>query len=106
MDPGGARARADDAEDGRCVDLDDPGLHEHQAAFQDDVHPYVRQAFFIDVEKVQTSCGYAVPRMEFTSDRDTLDKYCENKMEPREMVEGVPQVGPLRRKDGSVVVGR
>ena len=38
---------------GRRVDLDDPALRQHQAAFQDDLHPYVRQAFFIDVEKVQ-----------------------------------------------------
>lgn len=83
---------------GRCVDLDAPALQEHRAAFADDLHPYVRQAFIVDVEKVQTSCGYAVPRMEFTSDRDTLDKWCERKMEPREIVDGMPVAGELRNK--------
>lgn len=91
---------------GRRVDLDAPDLAQHRAAFVDDFHPYVRQAFFVDVAKVQTSCGYAVPKMEFVSDRDTLDRWCENKMEPREMVGGVPQVGRLLRKDGTIVAGR
>ncbi|MCC7364080.1 MAG: pyridoxamine 5'-phosphate oxidase family protein [Dehalococcoidia bacterium] len=83
---------------GRRADLDDPELAAHREAFRDDFHPYVRQAFFIDVEKVQTSCGYAVPRMEFVADRDTLDRWCEKKMVPREMVDGVPQAGELVRK--------
>ncbi len=85
---------------GRRVDLDDPALRQYKAAFQDDFHPYVRQAFFIDVEKVQTSCGYAVPRMEYIADRVTLDKSCERKLEPREMVDGLPMAGPLREKAG------
>ncbi len=91
---------------GRRVDLDAPELSQFRNSFVDDFHPFVRQAFFIDVDKVQTSCGYAVPRMEFVRDRDTLDRYCENKMEPREMVAGVPQPGPLLRKDGTVVTAR
>ena len=80
---------------GRAVDLDDPLLAQHRTAFLDDAHPYVRQAFFVDVETVQTSCGYAVPRFEFRSDRDTLDKYCERKLQPHEMVDGLPIRGPL-----------
>jgi len=91
---------------GRRVDLDAPELARYRGAFVDDFHPFVRQAFFIDVEKVQTSCGYAVPRMEFIKDRDTLDSYCEAKFEPREMVDGVPQVGRLVKKDGSVAAPR
>ena len=55
----------------------------------------MRQAFFIDVEKVQTSCGYAVPLMEFIEDRDTLDRYSEKVFEPLEMVDGMPQKGDL-----------
>ena len=80
---------------GRAVDLDAPELLEHRAAFMDDAHPWVRQAFFVDVEKVQTSCGYAVPRYAFEADRDTLDRYCERKMEPHEMLDGFPLPGPL-----------
>lgn len=38
-----------------------------------------RQFFVLDVEMVQTSCGYAVPRYEFTGERDTLRKWAENK---------------------------
>lgn len=91
---------------GRRVDLDAPELSQHRAAFLDDFHPYVRQAFFVDVEKVQTSCGYAVPRMEFVADRETLDKWCENKVVPREMVDGVPQAGRFARKDGQLVTAR
>src|SRR5688572_18284394 len=56
---------------GRRVDLDDSEVREYREAFADDLHPYVRQAFFVDVERVQTSCGYAVPRMQYVSDRDT-----------------------------------
>jgi hypothetical protein len=83
---------------GRHVDLDDPGLQNYREAFVDDLHPYVRQAFFIDVEKVQSSCGYAVPRMEYVSERETLDKWCERKMVPREMVDGMPAPGELVRR--------
>lgn len=88
---------------GRAVDLADPELARHRAAFIDDAHPFVRQAFFVEVERVQTSCGYAVPLMDFVSDRDTLDRYCENKMLPRDLAEGMPVPGPLVRKDGTVV---
>jgi hypothetical protein len=85
---------------GRCrlVPLDDPLLKQHRAAFGDDLHPYIRQVFFVDVEKVQTSCGYSIPRMEFIADRETLDKYCERKMEPREIIDGIPQPGELSTK--------
>ena len=85
---------------GRRVDLADPALRQYQAAFRDDVHPYVRQAFFVDVEKVQKSCGYAVPRFTYVEDRETLDKYCERKWTPREIVDGVPQAGPLVAQAG------
>jgi hypothetical protein len=91
---------------GRRVDLDAPELERYRDAFRNDFHPYVRQAFLIDVEKVQTSCGYAVPRMEFISDRDTLDRWCEQKVVPRELVDGIPQPGRMVRKDGSLIAER
>ena len=83
---------------GRAVDLDDPLLAQYRDAFRDDVHPFVRQAFFVDVEKVQTSCGYAVPRLDYREDHLTLDKYAEKVLEPRVIVDGLPLPGPLRDK--------
>ncbi len=91
---------------GRAVRLDDPEFGDVREAFRDDVHPFVRQAFLMDVEKLQTSCGYAVPRYGFESERDTLDRWCENRLEPREVVAGVPSPGPLRMKDGTLLAAR
>ncbi|WP_199615255.1 pyridoxamine 5'-phosphate oxidase family protein [Paenibacillus alkalitolerans] len=40
-----------------------------------------RQIISIDVHKVQTSCGYAVPLMSYSGDRDTLRRWAEQKGE-------------------------
>ena len=37
--------------------------------------PGTRQIFVIDVESVQTSCGWGVPMMELQHERETLQKY-------------------------------
>lgn len=37
--------------------------------------PGTRQIFVIDVESVQTSCGWGVPKMTLEGERDTLVKY-------------------------------
>jgi len=37
--------------------------------------PGTRQIFVIDVESVQTSCGWGVPMMDLQHERDTLQKY-------------------------------
>lgn len=37
--------------------------------------PGTRQIFVIDVESVQTSCGWGVPMMELQQERETLQKY-------------------------------
>lgn len=37
--------------------------------------PGTRQIFVIDVESVQTSCGWGVPKMALEHERDTLQKY-------------------------------
>jgi hypothetical protein len=47
---------------------------------------------------VQTSCGYSIPRMEYLGERNTLDRWCERKLEPRAMVDGMPEAGPLKAK--------
>lgn len=38
-----------------------------------------RQIFELELELVQTSCGYAVPYYEMTGERPTLDKWAEKK---------------------------
>lgn len=44
-------------------------------------HPGARQIFDMDVELMQTSCGYAVPFMDYAGERDTLVKWTEDKGE-------------------------
>ncbi len=41
--------------------------------------PGARQILLLDVERVQTSCGYAVPRMDNPRERDALLRWAENK---------------------------
>lgn len=43
--------------------------------------PGARQIVVSDVHKVQTSCGFAVPLMDFIAERDTLTKWAENRGE-------------------------
>jgi hypothetical protein len=38
-----------------------------------------RQIVVIDIQQVQTSCGYAVPLYEFVAERDTLIRWAEVK---------------------------
>jgi predicted pyridoxine 5'-phosphate oxidase superfamily flavin-nucleotide-binding protein len=40
---------------------------------------HTRQLIDIDVQRVQTSCGYAVPLFEYRGDRDTLQRYYDKK---------------------------
>ncbi|QBX99499.1 pyridoxamine 5'-phosphate oxidase family protein [Rhodophyticola sp. CCM32] len=42
-------------------------------------HRGARQVFDMDVDLVQTSCGYAVPFMEYTGERVTLQNWAETK---------------------------
>ena len=55
----------------RTIHVGDDDWDSLYAHFPD--HTGVRQIFDVDVGMTQTSCGYAVPRMDFVSDRDTLD---------------------------------
>jgi hypothetical protein len=41
--------------------------------------PGERQIVVLDIEAVQTSCGYAVPRYLYTGERDTLTRWAEKK---------------------------
>jgi hypothetical protein len=42
-------------------------------------YPGVRQIITAEISRVQTSCGYAVPRMDLVGDRDTLLRWAEAK---------------------------
>lgn len=44
-------------------------------------YPGVRQIIVADITRVQTSCGFAVPRMEYIQQRDTLCRWAEAKGE-------------------------
>jgi hypothetical protein len=48
-------------------------FNEHIASFPN--HPGARQIFEVEIERVQTSCGYAVPLMEFKEERSKLNEY-------------------------------
>jgi hypothetical protein len=41
--------------------------------------PGERQLIVLDIESVQTSCGYAVPRYSYQGERDTLARWVEKK---------------------------
>jgi len=48
--------------------------------------PGTRQIFVIDVDSVQTSCGWGVPRMDLIEERGTLQKY-HRQADPAEWIE-------------------
>ena len=61
----------------RTIHTDDPDFAELDAHFTP--HIGTRQLYDMAVDLVQTSCGYAVPFMEFQRDRDTLDKWTDDR---------------------------
>ncbi len=58
---------------GQPVLPQDEGWEDLAAHF--DILPGTRQIFDIEVDNVQTSCGWGVPRMEMKAERETLLKY-------------------------------
>ncbi len=58
---------------GRIVLPQDAGWNETAEPFT--LLPGTRQIFLIDVDSVQTSCGWGVPYMTLDSERQTLSKY-------------------------------
>ncbi len=59
--------------------------------------PGTRQIFVIDVDSVQTSCGWGVPMMELQNERETLHKY-HRQADPAAWVEKLQ--GRTRSIDG------
>jgi len=62
---------------GRAVRRQDPEWGELRRHFP--ALPGERQIIVLDVESVQTSCGYAVPRYTYAGERDTLARWAEKK---------------------------
>ncbi|MBC8161912.1 MAG: pyridoxamine 5'-phosphate oxidase family protein [Roseiflexaceae bacterium] len=66
---------------GRTVIAGDPAWAGLRPLFPD--HPGARQIISVDVTRVQTACGFAVPLMEFAGQRDTLLNWAENRGEDK-----------------------
>jgi hypothetical protein len=64
---------------GRAVRRQDPEWDVLRRAFPD--LPGERQLIVLDIESVQTSCGYAVPMFAYQGERDTLARWAEKKGE-------------------------
>lgn len=62
---------------GRVVELGDPDFEEQAARFP--AIPGARSVITVEVHRVQSSCGYAVPRMDFVEDRNTLVTWAERR---------------------------
>lgn len=58
---------------GSFIGVDDAGFDEMMVHFTP--LPGMRQIFVVEVDSVQTSCGWGVPRMTFERERDTLVRY-------------------------------
>jgi hypothetical protein len=61
----------------RTIHVDDADCAELDAHFPP--HVGARQVYDVSIDMVQSSCGYAVPFMEFREDRSTLDTWSEDR---------------------------
>ncbi|HCD05922.1 MAG TPA: pyridoxamine 5'-phosphate oxidase, partial [Methylophaga sp.] len=57
----------------------DPEWKSHYALF--DPLPGARQIFILDIDLVQTSCGMAVPYLDYVGERELLNNWAERKGE-------------------------
>ena len=62
---------------GRAVRRQDPEWHVLRRHFPD--LPGERQLIVLDIDSVQTSCGYAVPLFGYQGERDTLARWADKK---------------------------
>jgi hypothetical protein len=69
---------------GRVVQPDDEKWSDYVSVFED--FSGTRQVILMDIENVQTSCGYGVPQMDFVAERPTLKNWAEKKSE-KELVD-------------------
>jgi len=64
---------------GRCVLVDDPEFVELRGHFGKDRTVGQRSIIVIELDRVQDSCGYSIPFMEFVADREVLDLHQEKR---------------------------
>lgn len=62
----------------RVVQANDSDWEELLAHFPADL-PGPRQVFEVQIESVQTSCGFGVPEYQYQSERNQLNKWADNK---------------------------
>ena len=62
---------------GEAVALDSPVGKELKEKLSGKVSPYIRQLILLRIEKVKTSCGYAVPYYQYLGERETLFEWCK-----------------------------
>lgn len=61
----------------RAVLADDPGFASLAAGFPE--QPGTRAVIVVDVERISDACGYAVPRMSYEGERETLRRWARKK---------------------------
>ncbi len=61
----------------RTIHQQDPEWEEYITHFND--LPGSRNIFLVDIDSVQTSCGFAVPYMDFKEDREILNDWASKK---------------------------
>jgi hypothetical protein len=79
-------------------------------------HPGVRQIIVVDITRVQTSCGFGVPLMEYIGQRETLTRWAEAKGEEtlvgyraeknRVSIDGLPAALGVEQSSGVENEGR
>lgn len=63
---------------GRVIRPDDSDWENYRKLFATDL-PGVRQLFHVHIQRIQTSCGFGVPLMDFVTQRETLLEWAHKK---------------------------
>jgi hypothetical protein len=67
---------------GEAISLGDPRFAEALAPFEpldESAEIGARSVIRVEVERVSDSCGYVIPRYDYAGERDTMDRWLENK---------------------------
>lgn len=63
---------------GTVIHPQQPGWSDYRPLFPANM-PGVRQLFHLNIERIQTSCGFGVPLMDFVAQRDMLTEWARKK---------------------------